>query len=319
MGNGNKSQDASGIMVGFSNELMDGFSSGGVVFGSSNKTYANVVVGRDNSESTGSRSYSSVILGRNCIIKDATYTLYCGWGLTTPTNNSSVCLFGKYNGLTYSLNNPSVIFGCGTDSSNRKNALECNATTVKIAQNLQLKTDTTEVNAITPPQDPNNVTQDDMTLVTVSHLNSFSSGIMKQEQHRLTVQPDLRYGTGQNITTDLGLTVPDWATEVILRIRIVDADNFEYPMTRRYNITIPIQPSDVSATWRGNLNIALPVLSNSIWTVVYYSGEFAIYQNVLQLEHAVDVKVVQGTPPTITVANSTTSFFLEGMDFKGVL
>lgn len=266
--------------------------------------YGTMVFGHNNKAKSDNASGPEVIVGN----------------YLTPITGylKDTVILGQYNNTTSVLSTPVVIIAAGASGSgNSKNAIEIDTSQCKILHDLQLATDATAVNAITPPQDPNNVTQDDKTLVTVSHLTS--SGIMKQEQHRFTTQPDLRYGTGQNITTDLGLTVPDWATEVILRIRIVDVDNFASPMTRRYNITIPIQPSDVSATWRGNLNIALPVLSNSIWTVVYYSGEFAIYQNVLLLEHAVDVKVVQGTPPTITVANSTTSFFLEGMDFKGVL
>lgn len=76
---------------------------------------------------------------------------------------------GLYNTNTFALSDPVFFVGCGTNG-NRKNALEVNAYATKVLQSFELATDNTRVNAITPPPDPNNVTQDDRTLVTKTHV-----------------------------------------------------------------------------------------------------------------------------------------------------
>lgn len=82
--------------------------------------------------------------------------------------NTDAFIVGQYNDT----NLPDALFavGCGTGPNNRKTALSISNTKFKVLNDLQLATDSTEVNAITPPQDPNNVIQDDKTLVTKSHL-----------------------------------------------------------------------------------------------------------------------------------------------------
>ena len=203
-----------------------------------------------------------------------------------------------------------ILGGSGTNFN-----IECYPTYTKMDLPFRLPSDDTEVNAIDAPADPANPTTDEQTLATLGSLHNL--GIMRQEQHYFTTLPNLAGGT-QNITNDLGLTVPAWATEIIVHMKIVDATNFDTPVTRRCNVSIPVQPSDISTTWRGYLNIMHIAIQSSIYTTVYYAGELYIYQNVLGLENATELKLVEGTPPTVGFVRSSSSFFVEGMEFKGI-
>lgn len=78
---------------------------------------------------------------------------------------------GLFNNDSFSLSDPVFFIGCGANNQ-RKNALEVNAYVTKVLQSFELAHDGTRVDAITPPPDPNNVTQDDKTLVTKSHVSS---------------------------------------------------------------------------------------------------------------------------------------------------
>lgn len=89
---------------------------------------------------------------------------------------------------TLPINTTKFMVGCGYTDTSRKNALECSAGQTTLTGNndpivyinynfgLSNANSTTKafVNAIVPPSDPNNVTQDDMTLVTKSYLQSFA-------------------------------------------------------------------------------------------------------------------------------------------------
>lgn len=89
---------------------------------------------------------------------------------------------------TLPLNTTKFMVGCGYSTTQKKNALECssgqttltgnNNPIVYINYNFGLSNANTTtkafVNAITPPQDPDNVTQDDQTLVTKSYLQTFT-------------------------------------------------------------------------------------------------------------------------------------------------
>lgn len=132
-------------LVGYKNQVSSAVNNKGVYYG--------VLIGSENSLETTSGNSSNCCLVGNHL---------------TQADGSLVNIFGNYN-TTPSLSGSTFIVGCG-DSLTRKNAIEINNTSAKILNNLQLVTDATEVNAITPPQDPNNVTQDDQTLVTKSHL-----------------------------------------------------------------------------------------------------------------------------------------------------
>ena len=81
------------------------------------------------------------------------------------------------------------------NDASRTNALEVNASTTKLLTKLQLATDTTAVNAITPPQDPNNVTQDDMTLVTKSYITSKSINYEPTSEVKLAAVTNYSLGT----------------------------------------------------------------------------------------------------------------------------
>lgn len=262
----------------------------------------------------------------------------CGLNNVIPNTNkrSGTYLFGQNLHISKSESGPQhlVVVGKGSNTNinvpSTKSSLgaaitgggstnfniECYPTYTKLDLPLRLPTDETQVNAIDPPQDPSNPTTNEQILATLGSLHNL--GITRLEQHYLSVMPDLNTGTGRNITTDLGLTVPDWANEIILHIKIVDVDNFDSPITRRCNVSIPVQPADISTTWRGYLNIFHIAIKNSIYSTVYYAGEFYIYQNVLDLEKATELKLSEATPPTISFTRSRSGFILEGMDFKGI-
>ena len=121
-------------------------------------------------------------------------------------------ILGIYNSSTPSLTKPNVVIGCGISAGNPKNAIEINTDTTKILTNLQLKTDTTEVNAITPPQDPNNVTQDDMTLVTKSYMSPY----LKEQE--LTAQADTAFSS--NSPTITLPTPPSWCRLLQITARV---------------------------------------------------------------------------------------------------
>lgn len=289
------------IALGFNNEVRPGTSENYIVtIGNANEGYGanNFIFGRSN---TGSSN-----------------TVMTGFGLkkiTSGGSNNNSCLYGTYNSTTSGLNGTVVAIGVGVSNIDRKNAMVMSKDVVKITNNLELNSDHTQVNAIDAPADPANPTSDEQTLATLGSLHNL--GIMRQEQHYFTTLPNLAGGT-QNITNDLGLTVPAWATEIIVHMKIVDATNFNTPVTRRCNVSIPVQPADISTTWRGYLNIMHIAIQNSIYTTVYYAGEIYIYQNVLGLEKATELKLVEATPPTVGFVRSSSSFFVEGMEFKGI-
>lgn len=118
-----------------------------------------------------------------------------GNNLRTITNNE-MTMYGQYNYNTAALTNPTVIIASGSEN-NPVNAIECNTTTTKVRNNLQLASDSTEVNAITAPPDPNNVTQQDKTLVTLGYLSStFSNMMIDQdiEDAPAWLKPQIRNG-----------------------------------------------------------------------------------------------------------------------------
>lgn len=263
--------------------------------------------------------------------------LLCGLNNVIPNTNarSGTYLFGQNLHISKSQSGPQhlVVVGKGSNTNinvpSTKSSLgaaitggnptkfniECYPSYTKLDLPLRLPTDETQVNAIDPPQDPTTPTTNEQTLATLGSLHNL--GITRLEQHYLSVMPNLANGT-QSITNDLGLTVPSWANEIIVHIKIVDVDNFDSPITRRCNVSIPVQPADISTTWRGYINIFHIAIKNSIYSTVYYAGELYIFQNVLGLENATELKLSEATPPTISFTRSRSSFILEGMDFKGI-
>ena len=135
---------------------------------------------------------------------------------------SSLLILGKYNERELHLegNDVVVVVGCGKNTNNKKTALEINNTECKILNNLQLATDSTAVNAITPPQDPDNVTEDEQTLATKAYVNSHTLGITVPRADVLLTGQSTSLVVGQdiNLTTDLSLTIPSWTKQIRLGI-----------------------------------------------------------------------------------------------------
>ena len=123
------------------------------------------------------------------------------------------------NNQTPVLSDTHLVLASGTTSSSAT-AIEASGSQCKIRLPLQLANDTTEVNAITPPQDPNNVTTDDQTLVTKSYIGasymqtqSFYSAV--DEASATLVPID---GSSLDLTTLTG-TLPSWVTMLTINFK----------------------------------------------------------------------------------------------------
>ena len=101
---------------------------------------------------------------------NASFVYMIGQQLET-TSKGPMFVIGQFNNDTLSLSNAKLILACGASAGSRKNAIEINTSDCKIRNNLQLATDTTKVNAITPALS-SPASTDDMTLVTKSHLGA---------------------------------------------------------------------------------------------------------------------------------------------------
>lgn len=147
----NKTANASNrvnILIGSENDIN--------LNGNSGHVYRNCVIGYKNVLTT----YSST--------QTKEYSQMFGNNLTFVGALNSQVIIGKYN--NYSSSSADVIIACG-HSSYPHNAIEITPQICKINNKLQLPTDTTEVNAITPALS-NPASADDMTLVTKSHLGA---------------------------------------------------------------------------------------------------------------------------------------------------
>lgn len=92
---------------------------------------------------------AGVIIGSNNEITTQTGNVLIGSNLTDNTSNN-VVIVGRYN-TAPTISNPKLILASGGGSSTKTNAIECNANTTKIRNNLQLATNSYEVNDITAP------------------------------------------------------------------------------------------------------------------------------------------------------------------------
>ena len=114
----------------------------------------------------------NIVLGHyNTLTGGVQENYMLGNGLSS--NRNYLTIIGSHN-ATPAITNPRIILGAGPNSNTKRNAVEISTSSAKILYNLQLAADDTEVNAITAPQDPDNVTQDDMTLVTKSYTKNLS-------------------------------------------------------------------------------------------------------------------------------------------------
>ena len=195
------------ITCGYNNTVA-GAGPGGCVFGSNNNvSFGGYIIGNNNSS-------SGFVIGANNQNEYSTNVngILIGYGLSHRNQNGSfmvpsrVISIGRYNAST-DLSSPIIIFGCGQDSSNPKNALEINNSSCKILNNLQLNTDSTEVNAITPAQS-SPASADDMTLVTKSYVASQVTS--KSLSYQPASEQQLNIYTSYSIATLLGQATWDF-------------------------------------------------------------------------------------------------------------
>lgn len=142
---------------------------------------------------------------------------------TTPYGQ---IVIGRYNTST-KIDDPKLIIGCGASSSSNDlaNAIEMNTTTCKIRHNLQLNTDTTEVNAIDPPTDPNSPTTNEQTLATLGSLDDFKALLNSMHLQRrellLTGQlTQLTTGTAYPLESTFNISIPSWARRIRIGYQI---------------------------------------------------------------------------------------------------
>ena len=173
-GYNNKARGNYSFVVGMNNSTGDGG-----LYSAGNGTF---IAGRDNYRIRG------IALGynnRNGFTNTGIDRIFIGDHLTGVRKHgewgeaSSFLILGKYNEQELHLegNDGVVVVGCGKDTNNKKTALEISNTECKILNNLQLATDTTKVNAIVPPSDPNNITADDQTLATKAYADAISANL----------------------------------------------------------------------------------------------------------------------------------------------
>lgn len=160
IGQSNTISAANSVVVGTGNTVNSGASSS-FIMGSTNTVSKNAtIVGDNNTVTTKS---SNMLIGRS--LHDDTV--------------SSVVILGQYNN-TPVLSSPKTIIASGSGSSNKANALECNKNTTKICNNLQLATNSYEVNDITAPLS-SPASTDDKTLATKAYVDA-NAGFTPQKQ-----------------------------------------------------------------------------------------------------------------------------------------
>lgn len=233
-GYGNEIRGGNSIGIGNSNVMSEGvrgndtFMIGYQNSVRSTATYCtnNTLMGSGNSiKSSANDSQGNVLLGSGNSLESHHYkSTLCGCDLYAGSNFPITCQFyGISNNTTASLTSPLVVIGCGDpDNHYRKTAIEINKDTTKICIPLQLASDTTEVNAITPPQDPNNVTADDKTLVTKSHLATNLDNYAKSQVAYIEDWDTAPALPLDNNTVSLPTTygaIPTWAKRAILTFR----------------------------------------------------------------------------------------------------
>lgn len=149
----------SSIVLGNFNKNLNTVQPGnGVTIGNSNKLQSNGMIFGNSCTNETSQGAVKYMIGEGI-------NSYGAW-------NEKTMGIGLFNKTSQLLSNACLVVGCGTSNTARKNALEINNTQLKITNNLQLASDSTEVNAIVPPADPNNVTADDQTLATKAYVVS---------------------------------------------------------------------------------------------------------------------------------------------------
>ena len=148
-GNGNKVESNGGYAMGNNNEVYIG---GEGALGHNNHVSGN----------------SSTAIGFNNTITD-NYAFALGGYLTSSDTNQVV--IGRANNPATDLTYPTVVIGVGDSDYDRMNAIECNYTSTKICNNLELVATSTKANKISDPIS-NPPSQSDMTLASEAYVNS---------------------------------------------------------------------------------------------------------------------------------------------------
>lgn len=247
-GEGNVAITDGCIVLGKNNELKTQQANHVTIVGNSNKAYTGMtIVGHDNSG--GNTDNSGFLFGQHLYHVGNIY--------------SSNMVIGQMNNQTVALNKPTFILGCGTNTTTkRKNALEVNYTDCKILNNLQLATDSTAVNAITPPSDPSNPTADEQTLATKAYVASQVPSLaalegitFKRSYTAVTGQiTTLTPNTDHDLETLFSITIPSWATHMIIGYDIGQVQGYvrlALNVSGAYTVLMPDQ--DISKMYSYNL------------------------------------------------------------------
>ena len=166
--------------------------SGIVILGANNIDINGVVIGYSNNGSMGgATSKSGYLFGKYLSYYNSVNNVY---------NSGDTIVIGSYNTKTQ-LVRPSVVVACGVNNSDRFNGLELTREVCKINNDLQLASDTTAVNAITPAQS-SPASTDDMTLVTKSYISS-------DVGHAKTYWPVSEQSLSTNTSYSIGTLIGD--------------------------------------------------------------------------------------------------------------
>lgn len=214
----NKALGNYSFVVGKGNSTRDSSQAGDGTFiaGYNNTDIRGIALGSNNNPGFTNSSVDRIFIGDHLmgVRKHGT------WSETFP-----LVILGKYNRNELNLEGDDVVvvIGCGK-YGNRKNAMEISNTDVKIINDLQLATDSTAVNAITPPQDPQNVTADDQTLVTKSYLTSQIPSLTPYSKSQVAYFEEWDNATiipvdGSSISLTTFGTIPTWSNRAIITFR----------------------------------------------------------------------------------------------------
>lgn len=178
-----------------------------------------LMFGSYNSSPTFNPPSDCIVLGLSNTLSGPVKENYMlGHSLNSSLNYLTI--IGSYNAAP-TVSQPRVILASGLNQDNKQNGIEIGIDCTKILLNLQLANDNTEVNAITPPQDPDNVTADDQTLVTKSFMTNTLGNYIKSQvayfsdyDSAISIPLD---GTSVDFTT-FG-TKPAWAQRALVTFR----------------------------------------------------------------------------------------------------
>lgn len=197
--------------AGYNNEITSTIDGTAIALGSSNKVGGGTALGHD-----------------NLIVDGGAFGSFLDNTAGSSTNGNRISyLVGTANNTTLlfperSKNYPAALVVGSGAIYKPENAIECyhnygvaNNSLVAFPTSVCLSNKVI-VNAITPPQDPNNVTADDQTLVTKSYVKGIT---VPRSEILLTGQSTtVANGGSVSLETDLSLTLPTWAKQIRMGI-----------------------------------------------------------------------------------------------------